>query len=123
MIKIEKIELERLEGLSEKATCKTFHGANEILLKWSATAPKTGGYDKCRFSVYWEDGEIYEGRYYLYHFPRRTDEGTEKPDLLLRIVKYCAMVLSDPFFYQDHETVQNFLDNYLPQRNYAKGAA
>lgn len=72
MKKAVKITIERYEGRShECGKPQTFEGetcwkqANAMLGAWSRTAPKTGGYDKCGFTVEWEDGETYEGRYDL----------------------------------------------------------
>ena len=42
--------------------------ANSLLLRWSYTAPKGGGYDKCDFTVKFVDGETYNGRYDLKHY-------------------------------------------------------
>ena len=117
---IKTIELERFEGLSAEAICKSFKAANQILLKWSTTAPKGGTYDKCGFTVEWEDGKTFSGRYDLVHFSRRTDEGTGRPDLIAHIMSYCEYVLNDPDYHRDHVSAQDYLDNYLPQRNYAK---
>ncbi len=74
-----KIEITRAEGLTSEVTGKpevctdahidgAWECANHVLVKWSGTAPKEGGYDKCDFKVTWEDGETYEGRYDLKHY-------------------------------------------------------
>jgi len=73
-----KIEITRAEGLHsevtgipEVCTRETMFGiwdcADSILMKWSHTAPKEGGYDKCDFKITFEDGETYSGRYDLKH--------------------------------------------------------
>ena len=130
MVNIKKIELERLEGPISSCTsveCKTFTEANWMLYVWSASAPKDFGYDKYRFSIEWEDGETYTGRYDLVHYSRRTDEGTGKPDLVAHIMGFIDWVINREDNRDDYESERqkalNFLDNYLPQRNYAKGAA
>ena len=72
-----KIEITRAEGPHEEVgkpevcTREAYFGiwdcADRILIRWSHTAPKAGGYDKCDFTVTWEDGETYNGRYDLKH--------------------------------------------------------
>jgi hypothetical protein len=40
--------------------------ADQVLRRWSHTAPPvTGGYNKCDFTITWDDGETYSGRYDL----------------------------------------------------------
>ncbi len=81
-----KVEITRAEGLHSEVTGKPevctrdasfgiWSCADHILVKWSNTAPKEGGYDKCDFIVTWEDGETYKGRYDLKH------HSIEYPDL------------------------------------------
>lgn len=62
-----KITLTRVEGKAAQATCVDFHDANITLTVWSRTAPKDGGYDKCDFTVEFDNGDVYEGRYDLVH--------------------------------------------------------
>jgi len=50
----------------------TWAEANQTLLRWSRTAPSTGGYDKVYFIVEWEDGRQHEGRYDLVHLDLET---------------------------------------------------
>lgn len=86
-----KITLERAEGLHHECGIpvvlngvsegqvieypSVWDAANEVLFKWSRTAPKSGGYDKCDFEVVYADGENYKGRYDLKHHT------IEHPDL------------------------------------------
>jgi hypothetical protein len=67
-----KITLTRAEGPSYQCgkpeTADTFARANQILWRWSTTAPREG-YDKCDFLI--EDAEAdfrYQGRYDLQNF-------------------------------------------------------
>lgn len=65
------ITLTRAEGMEDECgqpvTVASFDAANAVLQDWSKTAPATGGYDKCDFSVIWPDGSDYEGCYDLKH--------------------------------------------------------
>lgn len=76
-----KITLDRAEGLASECVVVVVEGRNvwdqadAVLLQWSKTAPKSGGYDKCDFEVVYADGETYEGRYDLKHHT------IEHPDL------------------------------------------
>ncbi len=78
-VKAVKIEVERYEGRTHECVKAEVNGpnvweeANALLGRWSRTAPKCGGYDKCGFKVTYEDGDTYEGRYDLV--------GTEWPSL------------------------------------------
>jgi hypothetical protein len=45
--------------------CTSYTEAENVLRKWSRTAPQTGGYDKCDFEIHFEDGSVYKGRYDL----------------------------------------------------------
>src|SRR4051812_22091261 len=80
------ISLQRVEGTNEEisrswlfATPFTGPGmwidASQMLLAWSDTAPLDKGYDKVYFSVLFENGWTYRGRYDLVHWSR------EMPDL------------------------------------------
>ena len=64
-----EITLVRGEGPTEECDQPVMVGsyaeASAVLARWARTAPASGGYDKCDFSVSWEDGETYEGRYDL----------------------------------------------------------
>lgn len=79
MIKVKNIELTRVEGpideCDETLVFETYIQANEQLRKWSITAPTTGGYDKCKFLVRFEDDDTYEGRYDLKGLGCEQDEG------------------------------------------------
>lgn len=73
-IQVKLITITRAEGLIEECdkpeTATTFDHANGILSRWSETSPKDGSYDKCDFSVEYEDGENYTGRYDLVHWSK-----------------------------------------------------
>lgn len=79
MIKVKSIRLVRAEGPAEECdkpqTVSSWLEANRVLRQWSETAPREGGYDKCDFTITYEDGETYEGRYDLKHW------SCEPPDL------------------------------------------
>lgn len=45
--------------------------ADKVLFDWSSTAPKDGSYHKVDFTVEYEDGKTYTGRYDLVHHTRR----------------------------------------------------
>jgi hypothetical protein len=66
-----KITLTRVEGKVTEADKQVkredFHAANIMLTIWSRTAPKDGGYDKCDFTVEFDNGDVYEGQYDLVH--------------------------------------------------------
>lgn len=68
------IWLNRAEGPIEECGAITLTGrnlwkrANLILQTWSETAPQDGCYDKCDFTITYEDGETYTGRYDLKHW-------------------------------------------------------
>ena len=87
-----KFELNRAEGPSAECgpaePVTTWMDADNILRKWSLTAPEFGGYDKCDFTITYADGETYTGRYDL----KRHDIGF--PELLARhirgFVEFCA---------------------------------
>lgn len=77
---IKEITIKRLEGYSfgmDNRELKTdsWKDANFILLELSQTAPKDGTYDKTKFTIEFENGVIYKGRYDLMH------HSVEKPDL------------------------------------------
>ena len=68
-IQVKEIVIIRAEGLSaecgKKHTVTSFADSERILSYMSRTAPQGGGYDKCDFTVTFEDGESYSGRYDL----------------------------------------------------------
>lgn len=71
MIKMTKITITRGEGpagtCNIPTTISTFKEADSLLVEWAYTAPQGGGYDKCCFSIDYEDGYNYSGRYDLKH--------------------------------------------------------
>src|SRR5215467_12129576 len=90
-IKPKLITITRAEGLvaecNKPETATTWPHANAILFNWSRTAPEHGGYDKCDFTIVFEDGTDYNGRYDLVHYRR------EHPDLARHVrsfVRYLA---------------------------------
>ena len=89
-MKVSKIIIERCEGKSVeciKLECSSYEEANRILLNWSFTAPKGGGYDKCDFQVIFEDGDDYRGRYDLKHY---TDREISLKQHMIDVVSYYA---------------------------------
>ena len=80
MIQVKSITITRAEGLIEECdkpvTVSSFQEAQAVLTKWGHTAPKNGGYDKVDFSVVWQDGEHYNGRYDMVYGGRESDEAT-----------------------------------------------
>ena len=46
----------------KKAPVSTWKDADAIFSQIAQTAPTSGGYDKCDFTVTFEDGETYSGR-------------------------------------------------------------
>lgn len=85
-IRVKKIVITRGEGPIEEAgksvTALNFAAANEALFRMSATAPKSGGYDKTDFVITFADGQTYKGRYDLKHYL------CESPDLSAQVVAY-----------------------------------
>ncbi len=78
-IKARSITLQRAEGatgrdhfsrrtLTATKERSVWQQADSLLLEWSQTAPKGGGYHKVDFTVTYEDGETYSGRYDLRHW-------------------------------------------------------
>lgn len=105
MIRASRIKLTRAEGRPHECVAVTiepghvaslgnlsqgdvFYAADQILSHWAATAPDSGGYDKCDFEVEYEDGETYEGRYDLV----REDTGRfdKLGEHIRRFQKFCA---------------------------------
>lgn len=76
--KVTHITLIRAEGPTSECDkpkdVTSFLEANSALYRWSTSAPKHGGYDKCDFWIEWEDGEKYEGRYDLTHWTKETPD-------------------------------------------------
>lgn len=78
LTRAKEITLTRAEGLhSEVDKPITLHrqqhpdiwaAADKVLFDWSWTAPKGGGYDKIDFTIVYDDGEKYTGRYDLRHY-------------------------------------------------------
>lgn len=66
-MKLSRITLSRVEGKLETAEVTDWNQANTTLLRWSRTAPAGGSYDKCDFTIHWNDGSEYRGRYDLRH--------------------------------------------------------
>ena len=79
--KVVKIELRRGEGASIDCgkwhTLYSWEEADRLLKKWSITAPKDGGYDKCDFKISFDDDDKYQGRYDLKHWSCKQDSGLE----------------------------------------------
>lgn len=67
-IKAVAIQIERAEGPVKECVSRRFEGdtcweqVNQQLVKWAHTAPKLG-YDKCDFTIFFADGETYQGRF------------------------------------------------------------
>ena len=68
------ITLERLEGPADECgkpqALASFEDADRLLMAWSETAPKNGGYSKTRARVVWPDGTDYSCRLDLVHHSR-----------------------------------------------------
>jgi hypothetical protein len=64
------ITIARLEGRDADLLTRnvaSFAEADAVLARWSETAPKMGGYDKCAVVVTWASGDVYETRFDLAH--------------------------------------------------------
>ncbi len=73
------ITIDRAEGpnaLCGKTTHMTWADAEKRIVNICSTAPRSGGYDKCDFSVEFADGELYSGRYDAAHPDSKAYEGT-----------------------------------------------
>jgi hypothetical protein len=105
-----KITIERVEGMAHECVAKTAHtwaAANQILREWSTTAPKNGGYDKCDFTIIFENGQQYTGRYDLMHWERA------EPSLeghVAAFIGYCAGIRR-PAWMNDDQWRQACRDN------------
>jgi len=95
-----QIEIERVEGtihecVTDVVTAAPEQGeelwvrANRILRRWSSTAPKGRSYHKCDFTVTFEDGSTYGGRFDLHHY---TDEVANLRD---HVHQYLTFVAGD----------------------------
>ncbi len=89
-ILVSTITITRAEGLVEECdkpeTVHSWEAADRLLLDWSVTAPKNGGYDKCDFELVFADGETYSGRYDLMHHSK------EVPHLAGHVRAHCGTV-------------------------------
>lgn len=117
-------KIKRAEGKSAECftiECRTWKAADQMLKLWARTAPEPGqGYDKCDFTVTWEDGETYTGRYDLkrhdqdfpellaYHIRSFIEfyAGTHKPEWM-KPEQYQETIKGT-----DHAEYINFLNNY-----------
>lgn len=103
--------------------CSAFIEAGSELLQWGFTAPKGGGYDKCDFTIFWTNGDSYEGRFDLQH--GGTDAGENfRESFLSRLRFYAGLCSYIPQFkrknaveeYTDDEAREHYLkylDTYL----------
>jgi len=70
-IPIKEVKILWKEGRSKEGeypkTFKSVSEATKQIKKNSLEAPKTGGYDKHKFTIEWEDGSVYEGRMDVEH--------------------------------------------------------
>lgn len=71
-VAVKTITVTRAEGPSDSCrkpeTATTYDHANLILARWSNTAPRSGGYDKCDFVIVFADDSKYHGTYDLKHW-------------------------------------------------------
>lgn len=85
LIKVERIEIVQVEGsrlwCDKLQTAQSWEQANSILSKMAGAASEIG-YDKTEFTIYFEDGTTYSGRYDLKHISR------EQPDLSAHVVGF-----------------------------------
>ena len=95
-VKIAKVVVVRGEGPSNECNKpKEFVGVDAMfdaqmqMQKWSYTAPKNGGYDKCDFTITFEDGYVYKGRYDLTGSGRDSDEDSIRTHVI-RHVEFIA---------------------------------
>jgi hypothetical protein len=66
--KVKGISITRVEGApvgSANARADSWAHADTVLHRWSESVARDGGFDKCEFTVEWEDGETYQGRFDL----------------------------------------------------------
>lgn len=76
MIPATSIRLDRAEGTHADVQAHhvvlsgpyVWHEADQTLVRWSDSAPATGGYDKTDFTVTFADGQTYQGRFDMMHW-------------------------------------------------------
>jgi hypothetical protein len=68
MIRVEKITIDPIETAAPQFEVSSYKEADAALAHLSINAPKNGGYHKCDFTVEFEDGNKYHGRYDLKHY-------------------------------------------------------
>lgn len=110
MINPKTITITRVEGyVHECNKPKVAHSwieADSILHRWSNTAPEHGGYDKCDFTVVFEDGETYEGRYDLVHWR------CEAPNLANHISSFVNYLAGKPPAWLKRSDKKRYLEEY-----------
>jgi hypothetical protein len=65
-IAVKEVKVTRAEGPTHECITRTVASLDEatsMLRRWSFSAPKNGGYDKCDFWITFADGEVYAGRF------------------------------------------------------------
>lgn len=67
-VQIQSITVDPFETGTPEFTVDSFKEANANLAHLSMFAPKGGAYNKCDFTITFEDGEEYTGRYDLKHY-------------------------------------------------------
>lgn len=111
MIKPKTITITRAEGFVDECdkpeTATSWLAANAILRRWSETAPKTGGYDKCDFVIVFEDGEEYKGRYDLQHWT------VETPDIAKHVRSTISYLSGKPPVWLKAPGKENYLRHYM----------
>lgn len=107
------ITITRVEGTHDEcdkpATVASFADADALLMQWSETAPKTGGYDKCDFVIQWANGDTYAGRYDLKHHT------CERPSVAQHMIdecefhtgKYCPAHMSEAAYQGQLERISD----------------
>ncbi len=78
-IAVKSIHIDRVEGLTSECFTTghaTWVGAEERIQLICATSPDDGCYNKCKFTIVWADGEVYEGRYDAAREGSHSYEGT-----------------------------------------------
>lgn len=94
-VQVAKIIIRRAEGpCSECRTVEVadFPAAEKVLSGWARTAPKGGGYDKCDFTILYEDGQEYKGRYDLTFEREETLAGH-----MLNWLEWCGGIAKNPW--------------------------
>ncbi|QYY33701.1 hypothetical protein K2O51_31135 (plasmid) [Cupriavidus pinatubonensis] len=71
-ISLTRIEGAPVAGINERVT--TWAQADSVLRRWSESVARDGGYDKCEFSVEWQNGATYHGRYDLVNWRDATPD-------------------------------------------------